>query len=115
VSESGEKKPQPRENPKPKPKPCLILFHCDYCGKNGPKEEFCFWKRRDESFAMEMANKDRYRPSRGVPEPRVVPIPRGEGVVHTVPTRGGRVFPTHGVAPHRDGSRRDGFSCGEIA
>jgi hypothetical protein len=29
-----------------------------------------------------MANKDRYRPSRGVPEPRLVP--RGEGMVRTI-------------------------------
>jgi hypothetical protein len=42
-----------------------------------------------------MANKDRYCPSRGVPEPHVVP--RSEGVVHTVPSWRDRGFPTRGA------------------
>jgi hypothetical protein len=33
-------------------------------------------------FSREMANKDRYHPSRGAPESCVVP--RGEGVVRTI-------------------------------
>ena len=43
----------------------------------------------------EWANKDRYHPSSGVPEPRVAPLPRGEGSVRTVP-RGPRAFPARG-------------------
>jgi hypothetical protein len=34
---SGEK---PNEQPRPKPKPKLIRFHCDYCGRDGHKDEF---------------------------------------------------------------------------
>jgi hypothetical protein len=37
-----------------------------------------------------MANKDMYHPSRGVPEPRMVP--RGEGVVYTIYPREMREF-----------------------
>jgi hypothetical protein len=35
-------------------------------------------------MAKEWANKDRYHPSHGVPEPRMS-LPKGKGVVHTVP------------------------------
>jgi hypothetical protein len=93
--EKPSEKPQPKENPKPKPKP--ILIHCDHCGRDGHKEELCFKRRREERFAREMANKDTYHPSPGVAEPRVVP--RGEGVVHTFPTRERHEFPTQGVHP----------------
>jgi hypothetical protein len=71
----SEEKPQPRKNPKPKPKPkpMSIPFHCDHCGWDGHLAEFCFrWKREE-----------RYHPSRGVLEPRGVP--RGEGLVYTIP------------------------------
>jgi hypothetical protein len=84
-----EKKPQP--TPKEKP----VRFHCEHCGRVGHKREFCFRWRREERLAREMANKDMYRPSRGVPEPRVVP--RSEGVVHTVPSWRDRGFPTRGA------------------
>ena len=66
----------------------------------------------------EWANKDRYRPSSGVPEPRVAPLPRGEGSVRTIP-RGPRASPTRGLsAQSRDGvhfgsrieSKRDEFA-----
>jgi hypothetical protein len=43
---SGEK---PSEQPQPKPKPKLVGFHCDYCGRDGHKGEFCFKKKREES------------------------------------------------------------------
>jgi hypothetical protein len=46
-----------------------------------------------------MANKDSYRPSRGVSEPRVVP--RGEGVVRTILLRVGMNF-LHGVCLLRE-------------
>jgi hypothetical protein len=39
---SGEK---PSEQPQPKPKPKLVRFHCDYCGRDGHKDEF-FFKRK---------------------------------------------------------------------
>jgi hypothetical protein len=53
-----------------------------------------------------MANKDRYRPSRGVPDPRIVP--RGEGVVPTIyPQERCEFVP-------RDGGRRVGFGRGEF-
>jgi hypothetical protein len=52
-----------------------------------------------------MANKDRYRPSRGVPEPRV--LPRSEGVVHAVPSWRDRGFPTRGAQSFRFRGRGD--------
>jgi hypothetical protein len=64
-------------------------------------------------LARELANKDRYHPSRGVPEPRLVP--RGEGMVRTITPRGRREFVPHGEPPHREGGRRVGFGCGEFA
>jgi hypothetical protein len=76
----SEEKPKPRENPKPKPKP--KLFHREHCGRDGHLAEFCFRRKREERWARELANKDRYRPFRGVPEPRLVP--RGEGMVRTI-------------------------------
>jgi hypothetical protein len=46
---SSEEKPveklseeKPSEQPQPKPKPKLVQFHCDYCGRDGHKGEFCF-------------------------------------------------------------------------
>jgi hypothetical protein len=59
-----------------------------------------------------MANKDRYRPSRGVPEPRLVP--RGEGMVRTIYPRERREFVPLGEPPHREGGRRVGFGSGEF-
>jgi hypothetical protein len=44
---SGEK---PSEQPKPKPKPKLVRFHCDYCGRDGHKDEFCFKRKREEKM-----------------------------------------------------------------
>jgi hypothetical protein len=40
---SGEK---PSEQPQPKPKPKLMQFHCDYCGRDGHKGEFCFKRKQ---------------------------------------------------------------------
>jgi hypothetical protein len=76
----SEEKPEPKGNPKPKPKP--KPFHCEHCGRDGHLAEFCFRRKREERLARELANKDRYRPSRGVPEPRL--LSRGEGMVHTI-------------------------------
>jgi hypothetical protein len=76
----SEEKPEPKGNPniKPKPKP----FHCEHCGRGEHLAEFCFRGKREERLAREFANKDRYRPSRGVPEPKLVL--RGEGMVRTI-------------------------------
>jgi hypothetical protein len=73
-------KPEPKENPKPKPKP--KPFHCEHCGRDGHIVEFCFRRKREERVARELANKDRYHPSHGVPKPRLVP--RSEGMVRTI-------------------------------
>jgi hypothetical protein len=62
----SEEKPNPKENPKPKPKP--KPFHCEHCGRDGHLVEFCFRRKREVRLARELANKDRYCPSRGVPE-----------------------------------------------
>jgi hypothetical protein len=59
------------EEPHPKPKPRLIRFHCEFCGKDGHKKEFCYKRRREARMAKEWANKDMYHPSHDVPEPRV--------------------------------------------
>jgi hypothetical protein len=65
---SGEK---PSEQPQPKSKPKLVRFHCEYCGRDGHKGEFCFKRKREERMAKEWANKDKYHPTNGVLEPRV--------------------------------------------
>jgi hypothetical protein len=64
-------------------------------------------------LARELANKDRYRSSRGVPEPRLVP--RGEGMVRTIYPRGRCECVPRGEPPHRAGGRRVGFGRGEFA
>jgi hypothetical protein len=76
----SEEKPESKENPKPKPR--LKPFHCEHCGRDGHVAEFCFRRKREERLARELANKDKYCPSRGVPGPRLVP--RGEGMVRTI-------------------------------
>jgi hypothetical protein len=107
----SEEKPEPNENPKPKPKP--KPFHCEHCGRDGHLAEFCFKRKSEERLARELANKDRYRPSRGVPEPRLVP--RGEGMVRTIYPRERRELVPRGEPPHREGGRCVGFGCGEFA
>jgi hypothetical protein len=107
----SEEKLEPKENPKPKPKP--KPFHCEHCGRDGHLAEFCFRRKREERLARELANKERYRPSRGVPEPRLVP--RGEGMVRTIYPRRRREFVPRGDPPHREGGRRVGFGRGEFA
>jgi hypothetical protein len=108
---SSEEKPEPEENPKPRPKP--KPFHCEHCGRDGHLAEFCFKRKREERLARELANKDRYCPSCGVPEPRLVP--RGEGMVRTIYPRETREFVPRGEPPHREGGRRVGFGGGEFA
>jgi hypothetical protein len=76
----SEEKLEPKENPRPKPKP--KPFHCEHCGRDGHLAEFCIRRKRAERLARKLANNDRYRPSRGVPEPGLVP--RGEGMVRTI-------------------------------
>jgi hypothetical protein len=78
---SGEK---PSKQPQPKPKPKLVWFHCDYCGRDGHKDEFCFKGKGEERIAKEWANKDKYHPSNGVLEPRVQ-MPKAKVSVRTVP------------------------------
>jgi hypothetical protein len=81
---SGKK---PNEQPQPKRKPKLVRFHCDYCGRDGHKGEFCFKRKREEGMAKKWANKDKYHPSNGVLEPRVQ-VPRAKAIVRTVPSWG---------------------------
>jgi hypothetical protein len=88
----SEEKPEPKENPKPKPKP--KPFHCEHCGRDGHLVEFCFRRKHEERLARELANKDRYHPSRGVLAPKLVP--RGEGMVHTIYPRERREFVPRG-------------------
>jgi hypothetical protein len=107
----SEDKLEPKENSKPKPKP--KPFQCEHCGRDGHLAEFCFRRKREERLARELANKDKYRPSRGVPEPRLVP--RGEGMVRTIYPRGRREFVPRGDPPHREGGGRVGFGRGEFA
>jgi hypothetical protein len=78
---SGEKS---SEQPHPKPKPKVVKFHCDHCGRDGHKLEFCFKRKREEIMAKEWANKDKYHLSNGVLEPRVQ-MPRAKASVRTVP------------------------------
>jgi hypothetical protein len=87
----SEEKPEPKENPKPKPKP--KPFHCEHCGRDGHLAEFCFRRKREERLSRELANKDRYLPSRDVSEPRLVS--RGEGMVRTIYPRERREFVPH--------------------
>jgi hypothetical protein len=107
----GEEKQQPKKSPKPKPKP--KPFHCEDCGRDGHLAEFCFRRKCEERFAREMANRDRYRPSRGVPEPRMVSI--SEGVVRTIYPRERREFVPQVMPPQRDGGGHVGFGRGEFA
>jgi hypothetical protein len=83
---SGEK---PSEQPQPKPQPKLVRFHCDYCGRDGHKGEFCFKRKREEIMVKEWANKDKYQPSNGVLDPSVQ-MPRAKASVRTVPAWGER-------------------------
>jgi hypothetical protein len=64
-------------------------------------------------LARELANMDKYHPSRGVPEPRLVP--RGESMVRTIYSRERREFVPRGEPPHREGGSRVGFWRGEFA
>jgi hypothetical protein len=86
TSEKPSGKPSVKlcEEPHPKPKPRPIRFHCEFCGKDGHKREFCYKRKREARMAKEWANKDGYHPSHGVPEPRM-PLPKGKGSVRKVP------------------------------
>jgi hypothetical protein len=102
---SGKPSQKPCEEPHPKAKPKPICFHYKFCGKDGHKREFCYKRRREVRMAKEWASKDRYHPSRGVPEPHV-PLPKGKGFVHKVPAQGGKSAlgerdPARGVKPPR--------------
>jgi hypothetical protein len=106
-----EEKPEPKESPKPKLKP--KPFHCEYCGRYEQLADFCFRTKHEEVLAREMANKDSYRPSRGVREHSLVP--RGEGMVRTIYPRERHEFVPRGEPPHREGGRCVGFGAGEFA
>jgi hypothetical protein len=86
---SGKPSEKPCEEAHPKPKPRPIHFHCEFCGKDGHKREFCYKRRREVRMAKEWANKDRYHPSSGVLERRVQ-MPRAKAGVRTVPAWGER-------------------------
>jgi hypothetical protein len=64
-------------------------------------------------LARELDNKDRYHPSRGVPDPMLVP--RGEGMVCTIYPRERHEFVPRGEPPHRECGRRVGFGRGKLA
>jgi hypothetical protein len=80
---------KPCEEPHPKPKPRSIRFHCEFCGKDGHKKEFCYKRRREARMVKEWANKDKYHPSDVVLEPRVQ-MPMAKASVRTVPPWGER-------------------------
>jgi hypothetical protein len=84
-SEKVSEKPseKPCEEPNPKPKPRSIHFHCEFCGKDGHKKEFCYKRRREARMAKEWANKDRCHPSHGVLE-SCMSLPKGKTFVYTV-------------------------------
>jgi hypothetical protein len=84
---SGKPSKKPCEEPHPKPKPRPIRFHCEFCGKDGHKRKFCYKRKRYARMAKEWANKDRYHPSYGVPEPHM-PLPKEKGFVRKVPAWG---------------------------
>jgi hypothetical protein len=86
-------------------------FHCEHYGRDGHLAEFCF-KRKRERFATELANKERYRPSRGVPEPNLVPR---DGMVCTIYPRERLEFVPRGEPPHKEGGRHVGFVRGAFA
>jgi hypothetical protein len=125
ASENPSEKPseKPCEEPHPKPKPKPICFHCEFCGKDGHKREFCYKRRREARMAKEWTNKDRYHPSHGVPEPHM-PLPKGKGFVRKVPAWGvksalgerssaGGVKPARLVCkPVRPIWRQQGDQCG---
>jgi hypothetical protein len=106
----SKEKPEPKESPKPKPKP--KPFHCGRCGRDGHLTEFCFRRKHEEWLAREFANTDRYRPSRGVHELRLVP--RGDGMGRTTYPRERREFVPRGEPPHREGGRCVGFGHHEF-
>jgi hypothetical protein len=78
---------KPCEEPHTKPKPRSIRFHCEFCGKDGHKREFCYKRKKEARMAKEWANKDRNNPSHGVLEPRM-PLPKGKDFVCKVPAWG---------------------------
>jgi hypothetical protein len=57
VSEKPSEKPcgksseKPCEEPHPKPKPSSIYFHCEFCGKDVRKKEFCYKGRNEARMA----------------------------------------------------------------
>jgi hypothetical protein len=55
LREKPSEKPseKPCEEPHPKPKPRSIRLHCEFCGKDGHKKEFCYKRRREARMAKE--------------------------------------------------------------
>jgi hypothetical protein len=87
VEKLSEEKPSELSQRKPKPK--LVRFHCDYCGRDCHKGEFCFKRKCEARVAKDWANKDMYHPSNGALEPRVQ-MSRAKVSVRTVPAWGER-------------------------
>jgi hypothetical protein len=85
VEKPSEEKPS--EQPQPKPEPKFVWFHCDYCGRDGQKSEFCFKKKCEDRMAKEWANKDKYHPFNGVLEPRMQ-MAKAKAIVRMVPAWG---------------------------
>jgi hypothetical protein len=102
VGESSGLKPSEKPGPKGDPKPKPVRYHCGFCGKDGHQEEFCFRKKREMRREKEMGNRDRYRSSHSVPEPRA-PLPRGDGFVRSIPREDARGFAPRGRVPQRRG------------
>jgi hypothetical protein len=107
VRKSLSSERNPKTKPKPKP------YHCEHCGRDGHLAEFCFRRKQEWRLARELANKDRYRPSRGVPELRLVP--RGEGMVRTIYPRERHEFVPRGEPPHRERGRHVALGHDEFA
>jgi hypothetical protein len=82
---SGKPSEKPCEEPHPKPKPKPICFHCEFCGKDGYKREFCYKRKREAIMSKEWAKKDRHHLSHGVPKPHM-PLPKGKSFVQMFPT-----------------------------
>ena len=94
-------KSQPKQ---PQPAPKRVIFHCEFCQKDGHLVEFCFKRKRQERRAREWGNSDLYHddavPRRGDRRdvrPRRVGGGGGDGGEYRAPV-GGRF---DGYVPRR--------------
>jgi ribosomal protein L44E len=79
----SEEKPVEKPSGEKPSKSKAVKFHCDTCGRDGHKSEFCFKRKREERMAKEWANKDKYHPPNGVLEP-CVQMHRAKASVRTI-------------------------------